>query len=69
MASIIAREELKAKMDKGAATVVEVLPAEAFERAHLPGARNIPVSDIKKEAPAMLPDKSAEIVVYCSGPT
>lgn len=69
MASIIAREELKSKIDKGAATVVEVLPADAFQRAHIPGARNIPVAQLKEEAPQMLPDKSAEIVVYCSGPT
>jgi rhodanese-related sulfurtransferase len=69
MASIIAREELKAKIDRGAATIVEVLPHEAYERAHLPGAKNIPVGEIKEEAPQMLPDKGAEIVVYCSGST
>ena len=69
MVSTISKEELKEKLDKGATTVVEVLPTEAFERAHLPGAINIPVNKIKEEASQFLPDKSAEIVVYCSGPT
>ena len=65
----ITRDELKSKLDRGDKFhLVETLPAEAYHHAHLPGAINLPPDRLRELAPAMLPDKSAEIVVYCANP-
>lgn len=67
MITEITREELKARIDRGEdLVVVETLGPGYYEDAHLPGAINIPHTEVEELAPAMLPDKSAEIVVYCS---
>ena len=61
------REELRAKLDRGEEVVlVETLGPWYYEDAHLPGAINVPHTEVDALAPTMLPDKSAEIVVYCS---
>ncbi len=65
MITELTREELKAKIDRGEGlVVVETLGPGYYEDAHLPGAINIPHTEVEDLAPAMLPDKSAEIVVY-----
>ena len=67
MVKEITSEELRAKMDRGEQVVlVEALPPRYYEDAHLPGAINIPHTEVDELAPGLLPDKSAEIVVYCS---
>ena len=67
MVAKITRDELKAKLDGGERVVlVEALPAKYYLHAHLPGAINIPHDQVDVLAPAMLPDKGAEIVVYCA---
>jgi len=61
----ISREELKAKMDRGEDFVlVDALGPEHYASSHLPGAINLPYEFVD-EAGAVLPDKEAEIVVYC----
>ena len=45
--------------------LVEVLGEESYNEGHIPGAINIPVDDLQKEAPKKL-DKSEKIVVYCA---
>lgn len=63
----ITREELKAKLDRGEEVfLVETLGPRYYEDAHLPGAINIPHTEVDEQAPRMLPDKSAQVVVYCS---
>jgi rhodanese-related sulfurtransferase len=70
MSETITRDELQAKIDRGDRfTLVETLPAQAFEKTHLPGAVNIPTAQVRELAPELLPDKHAEIVVYCASPT
>ena len=60
----ITREELKEKMDRGDDFVLlEALGEKSYRRAHLPGA--IRFQDTSR-APDLLPDRSAEIVAYCS---
>lgn len=67
MPNTITRDELKAKLDAGApVTLIEALPEKYFLHAHLPGAINIPHDQVDALAPSMLPDKGAEIVVYCA---
>ena len=46
---------------------MEALGPAYFADAHLPGAHNIPPDMVDEVAPALLPDLTADIVVYCSG--
>jgi len=46
------------------AQVVEVLPADEYEWAHLPGAVNIPLKELDRESTAQL-DRARAVVVYC----
>ena len=67
---IVSREELKGKMDRGESfTLVETLQEVAYQHEHLPGAVNLPPDRVRELAPTVLPDKGAEIIVYCSSPT
>ena len=67
---IVTREELKRKMDGGEGfTLVETLAEVAYQHEHLPGAINLPPERVRELAPGLLPDKRAEIIVYCSSPT
>ncbi len=60
----IMREELKEKMDRGDEFVlVETMPETSYRRQHLPGAINLQGTN---QIPTLLPDKSAEIITYCS---
>ena len=68
MSQIITREELKAKMDRGDDFVlVEALSQKHYASSHLPGAINLPYEFVD-EAEKVLPDKNAQIVVYCMNP-
>jgi rhodanese-related sulfurtransferase len=49
--------------------LVETLPSAAYHHAHLPGAINLPPNQVTQLAPTLLPDKTADIVVYCAKPT
>jgi len=70
MVAQIGREELKHKMDAGENfLLVEALPEEKYRQAHLAGALNLPHNQVRQKAASLLPDKNAEIVVYCAGPT
>lgn len=70
MIATITRDELKAKIDrKERFTLVETLPAPAYQQAHLPSAVNLPPDKVAELAPSVLPDTRAEIVVYCGSPT
>ena len=65
MAPNITREQLKAKMDRGDDFVlVEALSQKHYASSHLPGAINLPYEFVV-EAEKVLPDRNAEIVVYC----
>lgn len=46
--------------------LAEALPEKYFRDWHLPGARHLPHDEVARLAPTVLPDKSAEIVVYCA---
>jgi rhodanese-related sulfurtransferase len=70
MAKTISRTELREKIDRGDSFVLlETLPATAYDHAHLPGAINMPPDQVEQLAATLLPDKHAEIVVYCASPT
>ena len=70
MVAAISRDELKMKIDRTEKfRLVETLPATSYHHAHLPGAINLPPDQVKQLAPTLLPDKAADIVVYCANPT
>lgn len=66
MTALISRDELATAIEAGAVTVVDALPASYYEQQHLPGALNLEEGDVATRASALLPDKSAPIVTYCS---
>jgi rhodanese-related sulfurtransferase len=69
MVETISREDLKAKMDRGDDFVlVETLSEKQYRHTHLPGALNLPPDWVRATAPELLPDKEADIVVYCGSP-
>ena len=60
----ISREDLKAKIDRGDDFVLlEVLSEQSYARGHLPGAIRF---QGRETVPTLLPDKTAEVVAYCS---
>ena len=70
MPQTISRDELKLKIDRREEfLLVETLPETAYHHAHLPGAINLPPDKIAELASTLLPDKHADIVVYCASPT
>jgi len=63
----ISRDEIKGKLDRGdSVLLVEALPPRYYEDMHLPGAINLPHDQVEQLAASLLPDKSAEIIVYCA---
>ena len=60
----IDREEVHRLVDRGA-QLVEVLPANEYEEDHLPGAINMPLRRLEKEARSAL-DRGRAVVVYCA---
>jgi rhodanese-related sulfurtransferase len=70
MVATITRDELKEKIDRGDDFILaETLAPHAYDHAHLPGAINLPPDRVRELAPRLLPDKNAEVVVYCQSPT
>jgi rhodanese-related sulfurtransferase len=63
----ISREDLHHRMTNGERPVlVEALGVGYYNDAHLPGAINIPPGQVDTLARALLPDRQAAIVVYCT---
>ena len=46
------------------AQLVEVLPRDEYEDAHLPGAVNLPLKELNPRSAGQL-DRSRPVVVYC----
>lgn len=59
-------DELLSRAREGLVTVVDVRPPEEFAAGHLPGAVNIPLSQLEERL-ADLP-RNTEVVAYCRGP-
>ena len=70
MTKSISREELQARLGANPSLVLlEALPQRYYDDWHLPGARPFPHDQVRELAPAVVPDKQAEIVVYCASRT
>lgn len=62
-------DELRERLEGGAVVLVDALSPISYAASHLPGAINIPPRTEDERAPSLIPDRSAEIVVYCMSPT
>jgi rhodanese-related sulfurtransferase len=66
MPTSIGLDRLRDMLASGA-QLVEVLPAEDYAKAHLPGAINLPLRELDASTAAAL-DASRPVVVYCWDP-
>jgi phage shock protein E len=66
MPTPIGLEKLRELVAAGA-QLVEVLPAEAYEKAHLPDAINLPLASLREPDVDVL-DRLRPVVVYCWDP-
>jgi ArsR family transcriptional regulator len=62
----VSRDELLKRTRDDLVTVLDVRPADEFELGHLPGAVNIPLSELEIRLAELARDH--EIVAYCRGP-
>jgi ArsR family transcriptional regulator len=62
----VSRADLQRRMKQGQVTVLDVRPEDEFALGHLHGARNIPLSQLKRRLSKL--DRNTEIVAYCRGP-
>lgn len=62
----ISREELYRRLGDPSLVVVDVLPKEAYNGGHIPGAINLPLAELAARAQAVLPSRTSEIAVYCA---
>lgn len=70
MLKLIDRVPLQARLAaRPQPILVEALPRKYFDAGHLPGARHMPHDRTRELAPTVLPDRHAEIVVYCASDT
>ena len=66
----ISRDELKQKLDrKENFVLLETLPKNSYDHAHIPGAKNLPGDEIQARAASLIPSRDSDVVVYCANPT
>jgi rhodanese-related sulfurtransferase len=58
----IAREDVQRRLTEGA-VLVDVMPAEEYEREHIAGAVSLPLARIGREAGRLPRDRA--VIVYC----
>jgi rhodanese-related sulfurtransferase len=63
MPSQIDRQQL-AELTRRGAQLIEVLPAEEYERAHLPEAVNLPLKELDQRREQL--DRSRPVIAYCN---
>jgi DNA-binding transcriptional ArsR family regulator len=59
-------EELRERMRRGDAVLVDVRPAEEFRAGHIERARSIPLEELEERLAELPP--GSEVVAYCRGP-
>lgn len=57
------RADVQRLLTEGA-QLVEVLPPAEYEEEHLPGAINLPLKELSRQAPRRL-DRTRPVIVYC----
>lgn len=62
----VSRTELMNRSRNGLVTVLDVRPPEEYRQGHVPGAVNIPLSELETRLAEL--DPGREVVAYCRGP-
>lgn len=65
----ITREEVQARIEDGTAVVVDALSPMSYAVSHLPHAVSMPPERVDELAGRLIPDRNAQVVVYCSSET
>jgi len=65
MSEVIRRGEVQRLIAESQAQVVEVLPCDEYEQAHIAGAVNIPLRDLNASSARRL-DPTRPVIVYCN---
>ncbi|MEN9581165.1 MAG: hypothetical protein RJA70_4174 [Pseudomonadota bacterium] len=66
----ISLDQVKARLDDGTLpTIVDVREKDEVRGGFIPGAVHIPRGFLEMQAEGKLPDKSAEVILYCAGGT
>ena len=63
----ISRDELMLRLQDPSLTIVDARAESLYIDEHLPRAINIPVTEVGALAARLLPDRSADIAIYCAG--
>jgi rhodanese-related sulfurtransferase len=53
------------RLARAGAQLVEVLPADEYAEEHLPGALNLPLKSLAREAAERTLERGRPVVVYC----
>ena len=61
----VSREDLLERVASGLVTVLDVRPQDEFGQGHLPGALNIPLSELQDRLAELDPNR--EVIAYCRG--
>jgi rhodanese-related sulfurtransferase len=62
----IDRRELAARLEAGDVVVLDVRPTPEFAAGHIPGARSVPITELRQHLRSL--PKDVEVVAYCRGP-
>ena len=62
----IGRDELRERLARGDAVLIDVRPQEEYAAGHIEGARSIPLDELDRRLAELPADR--EIVAYCRGP-
>lgn len=62
---IIDRAELTRRLKRGEVLVMDVRPAAEYAAGHIPGARSVPVSELRRTLRSL--PKDVDVVAYCRG--
>jgi len=62
----VPRETLLERVKEGLVTVLDVRPAEEYDAGHVPGAVNVPLTELELYLENL--PKKQEVVAYCRGP-
>lgn len=63
---VVSRSELLRRLEAGEVVVLDVRPPAEFAAGHIPGARSVPLPELRRRI-ASLP-RDAPVVAYCRGP-